>query len=43
VRGTPLSLLMTGATGAAGLSGAGRKEGGLLDGLVVIWFLRGLP
>jgi len=35
VRGTPVSLLRTGTTGAAGLGGAGRKDGGLLDGLVV--------
>ena len=43
VRGMPVSLEMAGVTGTAGFGGAGRKDGGLLEGLAVIWFLRGLP
>jgi len=39
----PLSLDTVGATGAEGFGGAGRRVGGLFEGLVLIWFLRGLP
>ena len=46
VKGMPTSLFgaMAGTVAVlAGLSGAGRREGGLLEGDAVIWFLRGLP
>lgn len=43
VRGMPVSLGTAGATGTEGFGGAGRRTGGLFEGLSVIWFLRGLP
>jgi hypothetical protein len=43
VRGMPVSLGTAGATRTEGFGGAGRREGGLFEGLAVIWFLRGLP
>jgi hypothetical protein len=44
VNGIPISLVGASAgTVVPGLGGAGRSEGGLLDGDAVIWFLSGLP
>src|SRR5271170_1571778 len=44
VNGIPISLFGASVgTLVAGFGGAGRSEGGLLDGDAVIWFLSGLP
>ena len=44
VNGIPISLFGASAgTFVPGLGGAGRSEGGLLEGDAVIWFLSGLP
>jgi hypothetical protein len=41
VNGIPRSLF--GRRGGVGFGGAGRREGGLLEGLAMIWFFNGLP